>query len=156
VADVHGIAAGAAASVQQEVFSLLVLVQNELQVAVGEEQASPQPAVRLVAGHALEALEQGVVDELGGPLCRDGGIVELLDIAVGVGRSLYVPRVDFLGGGFRDGLCGGRSDAEGSHRGRFGLCHGGAYDVAREKDVLLLRGETVVDSYCRFCLSQPG
>jgi hypothetical protein len=43
---------------------LLILVQNDVELPVGEGNLPPQEAVGLLARDALEALEQRVVDEL--------------------------------------------------------------------------------------------
>lgn len=46
---------------------MFVLGQNLVEVTVAEEQAAPQPAMRLVAGHSFKALEKLLVDERGIP-----------------------------------------------------------------------------------------
>ena len=59
--------AGPAAGVQEEGVAVLVARQDAVKVAVAEEEAAPQPAVWFVAGDALEALEEGLVDEARAP-----------------------------------------------------------------------------------------
>ena len=49
VADVHGAAGGSAAGVEEEGLAALVDVEDGLEVAVGEEEATSEPAVWLVA-----------------------------------------------------------------------------------------------------------
>lgn len=61
------VARRSASGVQEEGFAVLVLVQDAVEVPMRKEQASSEPAVRLVAGQALEALEELVVDQLGCP-----------------------------------------------------------------------------------------
>lgn len=69
--------------------------------------------------HALKALQQLVIDQVGCPFLGDCFIVESEDVALGVGRGLDVPRVDLLF--FRNcGLCGGGfSEGEGGDGGGF-------------------------------------
>lgn len=63
----HRIARRPAAGVQEKRLPGLILIQDAVEVAVGEKQTSSKPAMGLVAGETLEALEQFVVDQLGGP-----------------------------------------------------------------------------------------
>ena len=61
---------GSSPGVEEEGFAALVLVENPVEVSVAEEQTPPQPAMGLVAGHLLEAIEDFLVDDLGIPFSR--------------------------------------------------------------------------------------
>lgn len=52
-------------SVKEERLLLLVEIEDDVQVAVGEDDATSQVVVRLHTNDLLEALEQRFVDELG-------------------------------------------------------------------------------------------
>ena len=109
VADVHDVAAGAAPGVDEEGLPFLVPVEDQLEVAVREDDAPAEEAVRLVARDALEPLEQGVVDELGAELLYELVVVDGLDHAVLADLARDAPRVDvLLPRHRRGGLGGGR------------------------------------------------
>lgn len=59
---VQAAGAGAAAGVEEEGLAVLVAGQDLIEVAVAEEQASSQPAVRLVSGDPFEALQKRIVN----------------------------------------------------------------------------------------------
>lgn len=63
----HCIAGRPASRVQEKRLAGLILIQDPVEVAMREKQAPSEPAVWLVAGEALEALEKLVVDQLGRP-----------------------------------------------------------------------------------------
>ena len=105
-----------AAGIHEERLASLVLVENAVKVAVGEEQAASQPAVRLVARQPLEALEELVVNQLRRPFSKsrtaqlagvlaqkrkthalgDRDVVEGEGVALLVAGGLNVPGIDFL------------------------------------------------------------
>ena len=72
VSHVHAVTAGATASVKVEGLTLLMAVQNLVQLAVAEHNASAHEAMRAVAGDLLEALKdfwgEGGGTELAGEL----------------------------------------------------------------------------------------
>ena len=67
---------GAPASVEVDGFVFLKGVEDQVEVAVRKDEAAPEKRVRPVARDALEALDEGVIDEGDaelGCLCVRGG-----------------------------------------------------------------------------------
>ena len=65
---VYTVGRGPAARVQEEGLAALIAVENELEVSVGKDNASPEEVVRALAGYALEAGKKFIVDLLGAEL----------------------------------------------------------------------------------------
>ena len=63
VAQVEAAGAGSATRVQEKGLAVLVLCEDLVKVAMAEEEASSEPAVRLPARHSLEPLEEFLVDD---------------------------------------------------------------------------------------------
>lgn len=82
VANVDTVGGRAAAGVEEEGLALLIAVENKLEVAVGEDNASPEEAMGLLAGDPLEAIEQGLVDLLGAELLDQLIVIDGLDNAI--------------------------------------------------------------------------
>jgi len=76
------VGAGASASVKEERFAALIAVENELKVAVREDDSSAQEAMRLLPCHTFEAVQQRLVDLLGPKLLHELRVVNRLDDAV--------------------------------------------------------------------------
>lgn len=70
VSQVQTAGAGPAAGVEEEGLAVLVARQDLVEIAVAEEQASSQPAVRLVSGDPFETFQELVVDGGGVPFSR--------------------------------------------------------------------------------------
>ena len=82
MANVDTVGGRAAAGVEEEGLALLIAVENKLEVAVGEDNASPEEAMGLLAGDPLEAIEQGLVDLLGAELLDQLIVIDGLDNAI--------------------------------------------------------------------------
>lgn len=67
VTQVQTAGTGTTTGVEEERLATLVEGQDAVEVAVTEEQAASEPAMRLVSGHLLEALEELVVNNGGIP-----------------------------------------------------------------------------------------
>jgi hypothetical protein len=68
----------AATCVQKERLAAVITVEDKFKVSVGKDNASSEEAVRFLARHLLEALEQLVVDLLGAELLNKLRIVDRL------------------------------------------------------------------------------
>ena len=79
VAHVDTVGRRAAAGVEEEGLALLITVEDKLEVAVGEDNASPEEAMGLLARDPLEAIEQGLVDLLGAEFLNQLVVVDGLD-----------------------------------------------------------------------------
>lgn len=62
MAQVHSITTGTPSCVEVEWLSLLIPCENDIEVSMREETASPQQWVRPVTGHGLEALQEVFAD----------------------------------------------------------------------------------------------
>jgi hypothetical protein len=62
MAKVKTSSAGAATSVEEEGFAMLVLGEDLVEVAMAEEEAASKPAMGFLACHLLESLEKPMVD----------------------------------------------------------------------------------------------
>ena len=62
VAKVHGVTAGASASVKEELFPFLNLVQDETKVPVREEDSSPEKVMWRFPGHTFQSFQQSLVN----------------------------------------------------------------------------------------------
>ena len=67
VTQVQTAGTGTTTGVEEERLAALVEGQDAVEVTVTEEQAASEPAMRLVSGHLLEALEELVVNDGGVP-----------------------------------------------------------------------------------------
>ena len=91
MAQVHGIAARPPSSVQIELVPLLKLVEDEAEVAVGEEHAAPQQGVHRSLDERLESGNQGPVHAGAAELEDQLFVVDAL-----VRAGLDVPGVHFV------------------------------------------------------------
>ena len=82
VANVDTVGGRAAAGVEEEGLALLVTVEDKLEVAVGEDDASAEEAMGLLARDPLEAIEESLVDLLGAELLNQFVVVDGLDNAI--------------------------------------------------------------------------
>lgn len=62
MSQVQRIARRSSSGIHKKWLTSLVLVENPVKIAVGEEETASQPAVRLVACQPLEPLQELVVD----------------------------------------------------------------------------------------------
>lgn len=105
VADVHAVGARTATGVEEKGLALLVSVEDVLEFAVAEDDATAHEAVGAVARDSFEPLEEGLVDALGAELDNQLVVVDGLDV------SMFI---DFL---FSQGIHGqqpGRPKGRGS------------------------------------------
>ena len=79
MANVDTVGGRTAASIEEKGLALLIAVENKLEVAMGEDNASPEEAMGLLAGDPLETVEQGLVDLLGAELFDQLVVVDGLD-----------------------------------------------------------------------------
>ena len=63
--DVHAIAAGTSAGVEEERNALFILVKNLIEIPVTEDHTSAKKTVRFTPGHLLEASQERRVNSLG-------------------------------------------------------------------------------------------
>lgn len=82
VPNMNAVGRGPAARIQEERLAALVPIEDDLKVSVGKYDAPTQKVVRALAGHALEAGEQLVVDLLCAELVDQLVIVDGLDHTV--------------------------------------------------------------------------
>lgn len=62
VSEMKTASAGTATSVEEEGLAVLVLGEDLVKVAMAEEEAASEPAVRLLASHLLKSFEKRMVD----------------------------------------------------------------------------------------------
>jgi len=82
VADMNTVGRRTTAGIKEKRLAALVAVENKVEVAVGEDNASPEEAMGLLARHPLKPLEQRIVDSLGSKFVHQLVVVDRLDDSV--------------------------------------------------------------------------
>lgn len=82
VTDVDAIGRGAPAGIEEEGLASLISVEDELEVAVREDNSSTQEAMWLLPCHTLEPVQQRLVDLLGSEFLHEFVVVNGFDNAV--------------------------------------------------------------------------
>jgi hypothetical protein len=67
MSNVHGVGTRTPSSVQEKRLAMLVTVQYAIQVAVGKEEATAEPAVRAVSSQCFKPQEGGCINEFSIP-----------------------------------------------------------------------------------------
>lgn len=73
---------GPAAGVEEEGFTTLISVENCFKIPVGEDDTTAKEAVRFLARHLLEPVQELLVDFLGAEFVNQFAVVDRLDNAV--------------------------------------------------------------------------
>jgi hypothetical protein len=94
--DVHDIAAGASAGVDEEGLLSLMLVEDQVEITVRKDDASAKEAVQLMPSNSLKSGQQCIIDELRPELVDEFIVVDWLHRAVFSDLARYAPGIDIL------------------------------------------------------------
>ena len=96
VTDMHALAAGTSASIEEEGLAFLIPIQDYLQLAMGQHHASPHEAVCPLARDSLETLQKLFGDQRSPKVPREFLIVHRKQLSRGIHSSRYFERGDLL------------------------------------------------------------
>jgi hypothetical protein len=94
--NVHTITTRPSSSIQEERLSLLMTIQDQIEISMTENNPSSHKTMWLVSSHFLESLQIFLCDLLRSPFLDQGVIIESFQDSICADLSSYVPWIDIL------------------------------------------------------------